>query len=141
MIGLKIKYMWYYCLYKARGLNKLWHKWVVQHNRRVLGRPSFVGGCGSLSTGKFWSLRVLQMNFPAFWGPFLFCFVLRSQTIWTNFEGKKQHLLKLIPDRCTIYWQKKKRNMISKFNHKKLALHQCPQLTFRKIVNVQSLLI
>ena len=73
--------------------------------------------------GKFWSLRVLQMHFPAFWGPFLFCFVvLRSQPIWTNFEGKKQHLLKLIPHRCTVYWRKKKRIMISKFNHKKLAL-------------------
>ena len=49
---------------------------------------------------------------------FLFCFVvLRSQIIWTNLEETK---LNIYSNRCTVY-RRKKRNMISKFDHRKLA--------------------
>ena len=106
-----------------RGFNKFWHKWIVQHNRRVLFWKAFLSrGSGGMPPRKYWNPRLSQTHFPAFWGLFLFCFVvLRSQPIWTNLEEKKWSSTQI--DSWTMHeLLTKKSNMISKFDHRKLAL-------------------
>ena len=94
----------------------------IQHNRWVLfwrGLP-LKGDPGACPLGNFEILdsriRIfLHFEFH-FLFPLLFLEVNLFEQIWT------EHLLNSIPERCTIYQRKKKRNMISKFNHRKLAL-------------------
>ena len=100
----------------CRGFNKFWHKCVVQHNRRVLFRKAFLSrGSWACSPppGKFWNPRLSHTLFPAFWGLFLFCFVvLRSQPIWTNLEQKKNWTSTQINSRKMNYFEKKKEHDI-----------------------------
>ena len=83
------------------------------------GRPSFLEGSGgAVPFGNFEILDSLFLHFEAY---FLFCFVvLRSQPIWTNLEKKIKNYSNRFPKDALFV--DTKRSIISKFNHRKLAL-------------------
>ena len=94
--------------------------------RYYFGKPSFLGVPGGMPHGKFLNSRLSQISqthFPAFWGLLLFCFVvLRSPPIWTKLEQKKKLNIysKRFPN--VALFIDAKRSIISKFQHRKLAL-------------------
>ena len=117
-------------------------EWVVQHNRWVLFWKAFLskGVGGAWPPGKFWNPRLSQTHFPAFWGLFLFCFVvLRSQPIWTNLKEKKKTSTQ-IDSRMTHYLSTKKKERDTKVWPQRVDPFQCPQLTLGRIFIVRSLL-
>ena len=105
-----------------RGFNKFWRKWVVQHNRRVLFQKVFLftGACpppGNFEN-RYYRRRIFLQFEVHFYFALLFLEVNQFEQIWRK---KTQHVLKSIPERCTKL-STKKRNMISKFDHRKWAL-------------------
>ena len=62
--------------------------------------------------------RIFQHFEVYFYFALLFLEVKLLEQIWRK---RTEHLLKSIPERCTNY-RRKKRNMISKFDHRMLAL-------------------
>ena len=123
-----------------RAFNKFWHKWVVQHDRQVLFWKAFLSrGVGGMSPEKFWNPRLPQMHLPAFWGLYLFCFVLKSQLIWTSLEEKNWTSTQI--DSRTMHYLStgKKRTWYQSLTTESWPF-QCPQLRLGRIVIVRSLL-
>ena len=99
----------------SRGFNKFWHKQVV-----YLRRAFFLGGVREHAPpGKFWNPRLSQTHLSAFLRSiFILLCCSYKPTNLTNLEGKKTN--------DALFIDEKKRNMISKFDHRKLALSMSP---------------
>ena len=125
-----------------RAFNKFWHKWVVQHDRQVLFWKAFLSrGVGGMPPEKFWNPRLSRMHLPAFWGLYLFCFVLKSQLIWTSLEEKNWTSTQI--DSWTMHYlstgKKRTKSWYQSLTTESWPF-QCPQLRLGRIVIVQSLL-
>ena len=112
-----------------RGFNKLWHKWVVQRNRRVLFWKGFLlrGVREYVLRGNFEigdSCRRIFLHFEVyFYFALLFLEVNQFDQIWRE----KNILLKSM--HCFL--TKKKGTWYQSLTTESWPL-QCPQLTFRK---------